>query len=200
MIGIDEVGRGALAGPVTVAAVLIPLGFRLPAGMIVRDSKKHTARGREKRATFAREHPQIRYAVARVTPRVIDRINISRAANRAAERAVNRLIKNGLGAEKNHSIVLENVRMILDGGIQVKWRGMLVKGTPRADEKFLSVALASIVAKVARDKCMRRLAKRRPEYGFERHVGYGTAAHRKAIRRWGLAPEHRRVFCKKFKV
>ena len=191
VIGVDEVGRGALAGPVVVAAVLVPSGFRLPAGMVVRDSKQHTARQREERATFAREHPGIRYAVARVTPAVIDKINISRAANLAAQRAVNKLV--------GYSNVLKNIRIVLDGGLRVGWGGKLVKGTPKADEKFLPVALASIVAKVARDKYMRRLARRRPEYGFERHVGYGTAAHREAVKKWGLAPEHRISFCRSIK-
>ncbi len=193
-------GRGALAGPVVVAAVLLPVRFRLPKGMVVRDSKRHTARGREERAAFTREHLRIQYAVARVTPKVIDRINISRAANLAAERAVKRLVRDSLKMKENHSDVLKNVRMILDGGMRVGWGGGVVKGTPKADEKFLPVALASIIAKVARDKYMRKLSKKRPEYGFEKHVGYGTAAHREAIGKWGLTPEHRETFCTKLKV
>lgn len=198
VVGIDEVGRGALAGPVMVAAVaiavdrrgrIIPREFR-----VLRDSKRLSSAARERWAEALRDHPQVRFAVARIYPRGIERMNISGAANRAAERAFDRLRK---------KCRLPDIAAIrLDGGLFIGDRHGPGRDVPRAltlikaDERFPAVAAASIIAKVARDRYMTRLAARFPAYGFEIHKGYGTAAHRRAIVVAGPCSMHRLTFLK----
>ncbi|OGY62300.1 MAG: hypothetical protein A2745_03660 [Candidatus Harrisonbacteria bacterium RIFCSPHIGHO2_01_FULL_44_13] len=210
-IGIDEVGRGPLAGPVVVAAVattklkVSSLKFKVP----LRDSKKLSARQREKwfewikltnnqRQTTNNGY-KLLYATASVYPRVIDRINISRAANLAATRALARLLGSrvkGMGSR---------VTVLLDGGLYLNEKSLLASGytlyprtIARGDEKYNCVKLASIVAKVKRDRLMRRYHKKFPQYGFNQHKGYGTGAHIAAIRRYGICPLHRLTFTGKF--
>jgi ribonuclease HII len=225
VIGIDEVGRGALAGPVVVAAVLIrrryaPDRTTTPA-VPLRDSKKLSARQREAWASVIAEDPAIDFAVARVYPRGIERMNISRAANLAAARAYRRLTlhrrlptadtdraaprrrdSGRRGSRPSaHSRELADekiasVRIFLDGGLflgngpQPTNARTIVKG----DEKIPAVAMASIIAKVARDRFMVRLAKKYPQYGFAAHKGYGTARHYAALRKYGPSASHRRTF------
>jgi len=201
IVGIDEVGRGALAGPVTVAAAMLAIDAR---GRIayapfrtLKDSKKLSAGQRELWAKEIRTSRQARFAVARVYPRGIERTNISAAANRAALAAFSRLAKKyKLSAA---------TPVILDGGLylgnKTRQRGMAgtvnAQTLIKADEKIPAVAAASIVAKVSRDAFMRRLGKRYPEYGFEVHKGYGTAAHLRAIKKNGPCDAHRLTFLPK---
>ncbi len=198
IVGIDEVGRGALAGPVTVAAVAIAVDGR---GRIIprefralRDSKQLSPATRERWAEALRRHPHVRFALARVYPRGIERMNISAAANRAARRAFDRL-----GKEKRLSGI---AAIHLDGGLFLGDRSRQRRDIPRAmtvvraDERFPAVAAASIIAKVARDRFMTRLAVRFPAYGFDVHKGYGTAAHRRAIAGAGPCVMHRLTFLK----
>ncbi len=192
IIGIDEVGRGALAGPVMVSAVAIPVKLRLRAlyGIPLKDSKKLTAKYREAWAEYVRSHPHIRFAISRVSPRVVDRINISRAANRAALRACEKLLL-------REGIPPRRCRIYLDGGLFLgdkSHHGLPARTIVKADEKFASVKLASIVAKVSRDNYMVKLAKRHPAYGFELHKGYGTKMHMVAVRKHGPSPMHRLTF------
>jgi ribonuclease HII len=227
IIGIDEVGRGALAGPVVVAAALFRQSFRrrVPRGLgKLRDSKKLSAKKREAWFEYFKNCPDIFYAVARVYPRGIERLNISRAANLAAGRAYGRLIEDcsspfrgRLGGGRDKSLAKrdsdafartppglplkgEEVSVFLDGGLflgsrelQPKHAKTVIKG----DEKICAVAVASIIAKVTRDHFMVRLSKRHAQYGFEIHKGYGTAAHRRALRKFGPCPAHRLTFLKK---
>jgi ribonuclease HII len=206
IIGIDEVGRGSLAGPVTVAAVCLPANRKSQIANRqlgnLRDSKKLTPKQRAAWFEYFKSHPKINYAVARVYPRVIEKINISRAANTAALRAVGRLIKNcKLSANCCRFASggkIKNLRVFLDGGLYLGNGGQpkFARTVIRGDEKIKAIAAASIVAKVWRDRIMARLAKKYPVYGFEKHKGYGTPSHRQAIKRFGISPVHRKTFCR----
>jgi ribonuclease HII len=203
IIGIDEVGRGALAGPVTVAVAMLALDAH---GRVVhvpfrslKDSKKLSATQREFWAKELRSSAGVRFVVARVYPRGIERTNISVAANRAAQNAFSRLSKKYKFSSQTP--------IFLDGGLylggkvnqQALAAGKIVRAKTviKADERISAVAAASIIAKVSRDAYMRRLAKRYPPYGFDIHKGYGTAAHLRAIKKYGPCAVHRLTFLKK---
>jgi len=183
IVGIDEAGRGPLAGPVVVAGVKIrsaKTAKRLFAG--IRDSKKLSAKKREEWFSVLASRPEIEYAVARVWPAVIDRINISRAANLAARR-VHRKLSNGRGG----------LYVLLDGGLCLSDsipQETIIKG----DEKIPVIAAASIIAKVTRDRIMVRLHKKFPRYRFDLHKGYGTRFHRRILRSIGRSEVHRASF------
>jgi len=191
IIGIDEVGRGALAGPVAVAAVAMPknLGFKIKNLGKLRDSKKLTPLRRELWFEYFKNHPQITYSLARVYPRVIERKNISKAANTAALRALTRLCS-------KKRINPRKCLILLDGGLYVGNSGSVpnARTVIKGDERFATVKIASIIAKVSRDRFMKRLAKKYPRYGFEVHKGYGTKMHFRAIRKHGPSPAHRLTF------
>ena len=196
-VGIDEVGRGALAGPVLVVAAALPLGWRLrknSAPGVLRDSKKLSVQARERWFAYVRKEGKIIYAAARVSPRVIDRINISASANRAAHRAFGRLMKKA-GLSQNRILVF------LDGGLylgnrdyQEKWFSGRAKTIIRGDEKINAVKVASIIAKVTRDRYMKNLSTRYPGYSFGEHKGYGTGKHKKALKLLGPTEIHRSTF------
>ena len=200
IIGIDEVGRGCLAGPVLVTALYLPPKTSLSRRFLpkLRDSKKLSALEREKWFKFLKNHPKIFFATARVLPTSIDKINITKAANRAATKALKKLItKNQLPRTK--------VKVFLDGGLyinhsrtNIKPSTLNIRTIVRGDEKINAIKLASIVAKVTRDKYMVKIHKKYPAYGFDRHKGYGTLVHRRAIRLKGISPLHRKSFCTKF--
>ena len=189
IIGVDEVGRGPLAGPVTVCAAIIPKGFVLKMkNMIPKDSKKLSIKKREEWFRYAKECKDIFYATSSVSSVVIDKIGISNATILAVERSVNKLTPFFLRSEQ--------VEILLDGLLyapkQYKQK-TIIKG----DEKEPIISLASIIAKVTRDKYMVELAKQYHEYGFEKHKGYGTLEHFNAIKKYGLLGIHRRSFLKK---
>jgi ribonuclease HII len=195
VIGIDEVGRGALAGPVVVAAAMMKCHVscaRCQDGTL-RDSKKLTARQREAWCSHFKNHPGLTFAVARVYPRGIEKRNISAAANLAALRALARLIA-------NRKSLIARTFIFLDGGLFLangKWQMANcpnAKTIVKADEKIAAVAVSSIIAKVHRDGYMRRLAGKYPAYGFEVHKGYGTKAHYAALKKHGSSPVHRLTF------
>ena len=180
--GVDEVGRGPLAGPVVCAAVILPLGAeKRIAG--INDSKKLSAKKREELAALIRERARA-YAIEEVSNEVIDEINILQATRLCMKRAVEKL-------SPAADMVLTDGNMTLD--IEAPQRS-IVKG----DALVASIGAASILAKVYRDALMREYAKLYPEYAFERNAGYGTAAHIAAIREVGICPIHRRTFVTKF--
>jgi len=193
-IGIDEVGRGALAGPVVVvaAAIIRTARFATELGTL-KDSKKLTVKQRERWYAHFVTHPQIFFAIARVYPRQIEKRNISQAANLAAKRALGRLATKGGSARSN-------TKIFLDGGLYLGNRGEQAAKFPtaktiiKADETIPAVAVASIIAKVYRDRFMTKLAKQYPAYSFEIHKGYGTKIHREAIRENGPCDVHRLTF------
>jgi ribonuclease HII len=198
VVGIDEVGRGALAGPVTVAAAMLAVDAR---GRVahnpfrkLKDSKKLSVAEREFWARELAGNAGVRFAVARVYPRGIEKLNISGAANRAALRAFSRLAA-VYGLPATTSVFLDGGlflgnRARQEGQAKTVRAATVIKG----DEKIPAVAAASIIAKVSRDAFMRRLAKKHPAYGFDVHKGYGTAAHRRAIRKNGPCDAHRLTF------
>lgn len=195
VVGIDEVGRGSLAGPVTVAAVFVRRGASLANRKLgkLKDSKKLTPKKREKWFGYFRDNRYIQYSLARVYPRTIEKINISQAANTAALRAFSRL-----AADLN--VKPQKCRIFLDGGLFLGVRGGVknARTVVRGDEKIKAIAAASIVAKVSRDRAMVRLSKKYPQYGFEIHKGYGTKKHRQAIKKYGPSEVHRLTFLKKY--
>ena len=178
--GVDEVGRGPLAGPVVCAAVIMPLENIVEG---IDDSKKLTAKKREKLDVFIRENA-IAYAICRIEPQVIDEINILEATKLCMKNAVESL-------SISPDFVLTDGNMTLDISIPQK---SVIGG----DAACYSIGAASIIAKVYRDKLMDEYAVQYPAYGFEKHKGYGTAAHIKAIKECGLCPIHRRSFTKKW--
>jgi ribonuclease HII len=189
VVGIDEVGRGSLAGPVMVAVVCMPAGYRLKTKIPLRDSKKLTPDMRELWKKEIGKDKKIEVAYGAVSPRVIDRMNISQAANQAAYRAWKR-IEMKIGERK--------YEIILDGGLFLKnkteQRRYPARTVVKADECFPVVSLASIMAKVRRDALMTRMDKKHPGYGFGIHKGYGTLLHRRAMKRKGPSPIHRLTF------
>ena len=196
VIGIDEVGRGPLAGPVVVTALALPEGYDLTSsGLPLRDSKKLTERQREAWRTWVTVRPDITYATAFVYPKTIDRLNISGAANLAAHRAYSKLLILLKLQTANHNLKT----VILDGGLHLP-KTVPHRTIVKADEKYPAVSLASIMAKCARDRAMRRMDRRYPTYGFAAHKGYGTEAHVKALKRHGPAPEHRLTFIRNFRI
>jgi ribonuclease HII len=176
--GVDEVGRGPLAGPVVAAAVILPPGGLACAG--VDDSKRLSARRREALVAEVTARAAA-VGIGAASAREIDRLNIRRATALAMERAIRRL---GLPPE----------HLVVDGlpvpELGLDWQTAVVGG----DHLVHSIACASIVAKVCRDGLMRRLAARYPQYAWERNKGYGTAEHREALLRFGPTPHHRRSF------
>ena len=176
---VDEAGRGPLAGPVCAAAVIMPEGLIIES---VNDSKKLTAKKREKLFDIIKNEA-ICYSVAFVSASEIDEINILNATHLAMTRAVE-------GLEKAPEVVL------VDGNSLPKWyynSEAIVKG----DAVCHSIACASILAKVSRDRLMLLEAEKYPQYSFEKHKGYGTKVHTQAIKEYGPCPIHRKTFLKK---
>ncbi len=190
IVGIDEAGRGPLAGPVAVGAVKVyklDKFKKLVRG--VRDSKKLSAEAREgwyKLAIEARQRGELDFHVALVSERVIDKQGISPAIRLGIKRCLTKL-----AVESGDQIFLDGS---LRAPAEFKHQQTIVKG----DEKIAVISLASICAKVTRDRKMVSLAKKFPKYGFEVHKGYGTRAHYTALRKYGLTEAHRRSFLNKF--
>lgn len=178
--GMDEAGRGALAGPVTVGAVILSNLPRLSSTLSgVRDSKQMTSGQRVRWAAVIKETARA-WSLGWASSDEIDSLGISAATRLAAERALAALIP-------VPDFLLTDFRLHPDTDIPLT---SLVKG----DQKSLTIASASILAKTARDEVMLELDEKFPEYGFARHKGYGTASHREAIGRLGYSPVHRKTF------
>ncbi len=174
--GVDEVGRGPLAGPVTAAAVIldpdsIPLGLN--------DSKKLTSRARAALAVEIEERAQV--GIAHATVAEIDSLNILRASHLAMERAVRAL------AEPPDYLLIDG--NLIPNGLTLRARAV-VKG----DARSLSISAASIVAKECRDQIMVGLAQQHPGYGWDANAGYPTKSHKQALQNLGVTPHHRRSF------
>ncbi len=176
--GIDEAGRGPLAGPVCAAAVILPPDCDIPG---LNDSKKLSEKKREALFPVIQEKA-LAFGVGWATAEEIDRVNILQATFLAMARAVE-----ALPAPADYALVDGNRMPPLPIPGET-----IVKG----DATSASIAAASILAKVSRDRLLRRLDEEHPEYGFAKHKGYGTKAHYEAIRKYGLLPEHRRSFLK----
>jgi ribonuclease HII len=175
--GIDEVGRGPLAGPVCAAAAILPPDFHHPR---LNDSKKLSHRQREEIYEELTQNPTVLWHCVMVEVEEIDRINILQATWVAMRRAV-------AGLRVKADAALIDGKPVRDFPIHHR---ALVKG----DSLSFSIAAASVIAKVTRDRLMCELARRYPHYGFDGHKGYGTAAHLAALRQHGPCPAHRRSF------
>lgn len=174
--GVDEVGRGCLAGPVVVAAVILDPNRPIKG---LRDSKKLSAKKREELAEEIKEKA-LAWSVAAMGPEVIDKINILQATLEAMKAAVEKL-------------PVEPDFVQVDGNKLPKWK-WLSEAVVKGDDKVEWISAASIIAKTTRDAYMCKMAELYPQYGFEHHVGYGTAEHIKALKAYGPTPIHRKTF------
>lgn len=175
--GIDEAGRGPLAGPVVAAAVILPPGYSLPG---LNDSKKLTARKREVLYAALMEDDAVQKCIAQATVQEIDELNILRATHLAMRRAAE-----GLPGGADFCLI---------DGLPVPGFPLPGRSIVKGDARCLSIAAASILAKVWRDHYMNELDRQFPAYGFARHAGYGTKAHIQAIHEHGITIHHRRTF------
>ena len=243
LIGVDEVGRGPLAGPVVACAVIMPKDWDVPG---INDSKKLTEKRREELA-FKIKDKSVGLGLGFVNSKKIDRFNIRNATKMAMIIAVRRCIENlknnledssaGTDVDESdgnfdvNSMPVENMRLggaedkvlgeglnsdvskgrikiLIDGDMEIPLEkfepefdqysvSICQETVVKGDSQSLSIGAASIVAKVARDEFMKEYSKRAPEFGFDKHKGYGTKAHYKAISSYGLSPIHRKTFLKK---
>ena len=178
--GLDEAGRGPLAGPVCAAAVILPEHLQIPG---LNDSKKLTDKKRRELFPVIQEQA-VAYGIGLASEQEIDEINILQATFLAMRRALEQLT------------VRPEIALI-DGNRETDF-GLPVKTVVKGDSLSANIAAASILAKVTRDNLMMELAQKYPEYGFEIHKGYGTKAHYEALRTYGPCPIHRKTFLKKF--
>jgi len=192
IIGIDEAGRGPLAGPVVVAGVRAPRSIqRIWRRRGIRDSKKLSPRKREAWFQFLTVHSRIEWAAARVGAGVIDRINIARSADLGARRVYARLCAK-LSPVAGLSLAQTQV-VQLDGGLKLP-QNIAHQTIIKGDEKIPAIAAASIIAKVTRDRLMLRLHNKYPQYRFDLHKGYGTKLHKKLLCQFGRCGIHRISF------
>ena len=178
--GVDEAGRGPLAGPVCAAAVILPPDLEIPG---LTDSKKLSDKRRRELFPVIMEQA-ISYGIGLATHEEIDQINILQATFLAMQRAIDQLqVKPDLA--------------LIDGNREKDF-GLPVKTVVKGDSLSANIAAASVLAKVTRDDLMVALAEEYPQYGFEIHKGYGTKAHYEALREFDASPVHRKSFLKKF--
>ena len=175
--GVDEAGRGPLAGPVVAAAVILPFSYSCS---YLDDSKKLTKRRREQIHAELTTDPRVHWAVGIVEADVIDEINILRATHQAM------------------AVALELLPVQADfawvDGLPVKGLCVPHEALVKGDSRSLSIAAASVIAKVTRDRIMGKISEEHPEYGFAQHQGYGTRKHLEALRKYGPCRYHRRSF------
>ena len=175
--GVDEAGRGPLAGPVAAAAVILPLGFSHP---FLDDSKKTSAAKRDELYEDLTKNPDVIWSVAIADREEIDRLNILRATHLAMRRAVE-----ALNPPPDHCLI---------DGLPVRDFPFPHDAIVKGDGLSLSISAASIIAKVTRDRLMLEIDREFPQFGFAKHQGYGTKAHLEALRIHGPCRHHRRSF------
>ena len=178
--GVDEAGRGPLAGPVCAAAVILPPELEIPG---LNDSKKLTDKKRRALYDIIVEEA-VSYGIAMASEQEIDEINILQATFNAMERAMDQL-------------TVHPALALIDGNRERPFP-VAVQTVVKGDSLSANIAAASILAKVTRDRYMEEMAERYPQYGFEIHKGYGTKAHYAALTEYGPCPIHRRTFLRKF--
>ena len=223
IIGIDEAGRGPLAGPITVAAVLLPKTSTVQNRKFlkgIKDSKKTSPRVREEWFCLFRKSEHLTFQVSSVSSKIIDRRGITYAVGIAVARCLERFSKNfqfPISPPKADPSAVparakppfppeadqppagaDNFQIFLDGSLYAPDKYPNQRTIIKGDETVPVISAASIVAKITRDRKMLRLAKKYPQYGFEIHKGYGTYAHERAIKKHGFCDIHRRSFCRKF--
>ncbi len=192
VVGLDEAGRGPLAGPVVAAAVMARIfnfqfsifnKFSMIQFSNIKDSKKLSAKKREEFYKIIIKHPDIKWGLGKVSEKIIDKINIKNAAELAMWRALKKL-------------KLKPDFLIIDGNNikNLKLKTYNLKLIVKGDEKVFSCSLASILAKVCRDRLMERQDEKYPQYGFDVHKGYPTKFHKKMLRKYGPCEIHRKSF------
>ena len=192
IVGVDEAGRGPLAGPVAVGVVMTPADFDWSLVENVRESKKLSEKMREKIYESARELESrafLRFAVSTSSAAYIDKYGIVSAIRRALAEALARL-----------EVAPNECRILLDGSLRAPAEYIHQETIIRGDESEPVISLASIMAKVTRDRLMKRLSPKYPAFNFETHKGYGTALHMSAIARYGLSDMHRATFCSRLHI
>lgn len=175
--GCDEAGRGCLAGPVTAAAVILPPDFH---NDLLNDSKQLTERQRDLLRPII-EREALAWAVAFVSPREIDDINILKASFTAMHRAID-------------GLKIRPEALLIDGNRFIKYQDIPHTCIVKGDGKMMSIAAASVLAKTHRDEFMRKIAQDHPEYAWDKNKGYPTRNHRSAIEQYGVTPHHRMTF------
>lgn len=178
-VGLDEVGRGCLAGPVVTAAVILPKDFNYP---IVKDSKKLTEKKRKEAFELIKKHA-ISYSISFTSPKVVDDINILQATMESMHNSLN-------------SINVEFQHILVDGNYFKPYREIPHTCVIKGDNTYYSIAAASILAKVSRDEYMVELHNEFPEYGWDSNKGYGSVKHIEAIKNIGINEHHRTSFLK----
>lgn len=192
VVGIDEAGRGPVAGSVAVGAVIIPVDFNFEEEVDLRDSKKHTPKQRENWFEYLEElkkDKKLYYQVGFSTSKRIDNEGIMRSIQSALCSALYIALKK-IKTDTKETLIL------LDGGLRAPREFIYQETIIRGDSKEPVISLASIVAKVERDRKMVKLNKRYPKYEFDKHKGYGTKRHYELIRMHGMCEIHRRSFLK----
>ncbi len=195
IVGLDEAGRGPLCGPVTAVAVIVNSKFKNQKTKnqnfseilrSARDSKKLSEKQREKIFKLIQKCPNIKFAISSVGPKTIDKINIENATKKAMKNCLNKILP-----KRNFKkiLILIDGNRILNKNLKIRQKA-IVKG----DDKIFSIASASIIAKVTRDRKMKRLSLQYPKYYLHQHKGYGTKLHKKLIKKYGPCKIHRKSY------
>ena len=204
IIGVDEAGRGPLAGPVSVAAFAAPTSSRAKLVKIlggkIRDSKQFSPARRtviNRNIWRLRKNGEVNFTVSHISNKVIDKKGISHAVKLGIKRCLTKLDHKNRGNKGPPCItcITRGTLVRMDGLLKAPREYKNQKTIIKGDKKNVFIACASIVAKVARDRLMRRLAKKFPAYSFDLHKGYGTLLHRRLIKKHGLSSLHRISFC-----
>ncbi len=186
--GVDEVGRGPLAGPVVAAAVILPQDFAVPG---IDDSKKLTEKKREALFPVIKEHA-LAYGIGMADHKRIDEINILEATKEAMAEAIEKASEM---LRENHG---EEIGHVLFDAMKIDAVKLPQTSVVKGDAQSLSIAAASVIAKVTRDRMMVEMAEKYPHYAFEKNKGYGTKAHYEGLEKAGICEIHRMTFLKNF--
>ncbi|MDD4994642.1 MAG: ribonuclease HII [Candidatus Pacebacteria bacterium] len=210
IVGLDEVGRGPLAGPITAAAVIINPRTKniystktkklkikdknfLEILKNTKDSKKLTEKQREKLFELIKTNPFIQFSCSSVGPKKIDQINIAKANQKVMENCLRKIISPKIKNKK--ILILIDGNQTLSSNLSFLKKNKIVqRAVIKGDEKIFSIALASVIAKVIRDKKMKNLSLKYPQYKFNLHKGYGTKLHQQLIKKYGSCKIHRKSF------
>lgn len=194
VIGVDEAGRGPLAGPVVAAALFLSPDFNFHTAenqkkfLKIKDSKKITPKGREKLFEFLTTNTNIKYGIGIIDEKIIDQKNVLQATFIAMEKAIEDL------SNKEPKINMRNSIVLIDGRDILENVDLNQKSIIGGDGKVWSIAAASIIAKVTRDKLMQKYHEKYPQYCFDKHKGYGTKLHFEMIKKYGPCEIHRKTF------
>jgi len=194
IIGVDEVGRGPLAGPVVAGATWINAEMydkKFSQRKLIRDSKMLSEKQRQEIVEYIKKDKNFLFGIGEVSPRMIDQMNVLKATLLAMRLAVEELVNK---LKVNTQLSTNHTYLLIDGNKsipQVKYQQKLF---PKGDQKVFSIAVASIYAKVYRDELMQQYHKTYPQYGFNQHKGYGTSLHLANIKKYGACPIHRKSF------